>query len=47
MKTPNKNAPDGHSPISYDIESSAKGRYSAKFLNDMVDEKDTGSSNIN
>ena len=46
MKTPTKNAPDGHSPISYDIESSGKGRYSAKFLNEMANDTETGASDI-
>ena len=46
MKTPTKIASDGHSPISYDIESNAKSRFSTKFLNSMADDEATGTTNI-
>ena len=46
MKTPTKLASDGHSPISFDIESSAKSRFNTKFLNDMASDTSTGASDI-
>ena len=47
MKTPTKLPPDGHSPISYDVESNAKSRFSAKFLDSMAKTNDgSGDSDI-
>ena len=46
MGTPKKLPSDGHSPISFDIESSAKSRFSTKFLNDIAADKDTGAKDI-
>ena len=46
MKTPNKLPSDGHSPVTFDIESSAKSRFNTKFLNDMAADKDTGAADI-
>ena len=46
MKTPTKLAPDGHSPVTYDIESSAKGRFNAKFLDSMAKTNESGDADI-
>jgi len=46
MKTPTKLAPDGHSPISYDVESNAKAKFSTKFLDSMTDTGDAGDKDI-
>ena len=40
MKTPTKLPSDGHSPISYDVESNAKSRFSTKFLDSMAKTND-------
>ena len=47
MDTPKKNAPDGHSPISYDIESSAKGKFDSKFLDSVAETGKSGDTDIN
>ena len=47
MKTPNKLPSDGHSPVTFDIESSAKSRFNKKFLDNMAEDSDTGASDIN
>ena len=47
MDTPVKNAPDGHSPISYDIESAGKSKFDSKFLADVAETGKSGDSDIN
>ena len=47
MDTPKKNAPDGHSPVSYDIESAGSAKFDSKVLDQVAETGKSGDSDIN